>query len=417
MIDSLLFWILLIGAVAVHWSLPARWRLWFLALVSIGYLALASPRDVKIHAYAHAGILLGLALLCYVLGPLTAGPRALSTDAGAVAKPLWLRRLIFWGLIGLILGYLVFAKYILPATWWRGSFLRTYAVPLGISYFCFKLIDMLVYTARNPLRFRSLDSYLCCLFLFPTAAAGPIERYEQFIKNDRSSSPAQDILQGTTRIIYGLIKRFVIVESLFSEPWRYVTHGALLEHLRRSGGLLLWKDAVLVFIYLYLDFSAYSDIAIGGCRLFGIRIMENFDWPILAPNIASFWKRWHMTLTGWCQNYIYMPIVGLTRRIGFATFATFAVIGLWHGSNRDNLPWLLWGIYHGIGLIGYQYWVRLKRSYKWAWCNHWLWYGAGVAMTILFVSLGDLVALSGTTSFAQAGQIVFRMSFLGRHHA
>ena len=86
--------------------------------------------------------------------------------------------------------------------------------------------------------------------------------------------------------------------------------------------------------------------------------MENFNWPILAPNIASFWKRWHMTLTGWCTSYVYMPIVGATRRLNLATFATFVVIGLWHGTFKSNLPWVLWGMYNGAGMIGYQLRVR-----------------------------------------------------------
>jgi alginate O-acetyltransferase complex protein AlgI len=145
--------------------------------------------------------------------------------------------------------------------------------------------------------------------------------------------------------------------------------------------------------------------------------MENFNWPIFAPNIVSFWKRWHMTLTGWCQSYVYMPMVGLTRRMGLATLATFLVIGAWHGCARQSLPWLLWGAYHGVGMIGYQYWARLKRFYKWAWCDHWLWYGAGVVLTLLFVSLGGMVALAEPKSFREAGDMLARMTFLGKPHA
>jgi alginate O-acetyltransferase complex protein AlgI len=418
MIESWVFWAMLAGALLVHASLPLRWRFWFLAVISIAYLCIASPNNVKIHPYAHALILLGLALACYYLAPLTADPRAFAAQGGsAVSLPrLWLRRLIFWGLISLILGYLCWMKYVLPSFWWRGAILKYYALPLGVSYFSFKLIDMLIYSARNPLKPRSLDSYLSSVFLFPTAAAGPIERYEHFQQNAHLVSRSDDLLQGATRIIYGLIKRFVIVESLFSDQWRYVTRGAMWEHLPRTSPWHLWWAAISVFLYLYIDFSAYSDIAIGCCRLFGIRLMENFNWPVFAPNIASFWKRWHMTLTGWCTSYVYMPIVGWTRRMNVATFATFVVIGLWHGTFKSNLPWLLWGIYNGLGMIGYQYWVRIKRFYKWAWCNHWMWYGAGIAVTLLFVSVGDLLALAEPPNLAQAGRILIRMSFLHGLH-
>jgi alginate O-acetyltransferase complex protein AlgI len=382
--------------------------MWFLAMVSIAYLATVSPRDVKIHPYTHAGILVVFGILGYALAGCTS---ARST------WPRWVKRIVFWVLIGLPLGYLLFAKYVIPSAWFHGTPIGAYSVPLGISYICFKLIHMIVDAARDPKKSGTLDAYLSNLFLYPTTAAGPIERYDNFLKSRSEHLFGDDILQGLTRIIYGLIKRFVILEVLFADAWRFVTHGALSERIADLSPFAMWKLAIYTFLYLYLDFSAYSDIAIGCCRLFGIRIMENFDWPILAPNIAVFWRRWHMTLTNWCTSYIYMPVVGVTRRLGLATLLTFLVIGLWHGTAKSTLPWVLWGIYHGVGMIFYQYWSKLKRFYKWAWCEHWLWYGAGVASTVLFVSLGTFVALAEPTSFAQAGDILRQMTFPGRHHA
>jgi len=408
LIESSSFWFILLGSVIVFWTLPLRARFWFLALVSIAYLATMSPRDVKIHSYAHAAILVALALLGYAF----AGRTSVRSN-----WPAWLRRTVFWMLVAFPLGYLLFAKYVVPSSWFHGTLIRAYAVPLGISYICFKLIHMIVESARDPSKTSRLDTYLSNLFLFPTDAAGPIERYDHFLKNTSPRVASDDILQGFTRIIYGLIKRFVIVEALFADAWRFVTHGALPERLALLSPLVMWKLSLYAFLYLYLDFSAYSDIAIGCCRLFGIRIMENFDWPILAPNIAVFWRRWHMTLTGWCTSYVYMPLVGLTRKLGLATFVTFIVIGLWHGTAKSTLPWVLWGIYHGVGMLFYQYWARLKRFYKWAWCEHWLWYGAGVAITLLFVSLGTFIALAEPTSFGQAGSILRQMTVPPRHHA
>ena len=191
----------------------------------------------------------------------------------------------------------------------------------------------------------------------------------------------------------------------------------MIEQLPHTTALDLWAIAIAVFLYLYLDFSAYTDIAVGCCLLFGIRVMENFNWPIIAPNIASFWKRWHMTLTDWCQRYVYMPLVGLTRKINTSLFVTFLVIGLWHGTSKATIPWVLWGAYNGVGMIAYQYWARLKRLYKWAWCDHWLWYGAGVVVTLLFISLGTFIALAEPDTFTQARQILVQMSFLGKVHA
>ena len=176
-----------------------------------------------------------------VLFPGSTNGRSAFAAAGGIAAqggsvrlpPLWLRRLIFWGLVGLILGYLSFLKYVMPTLWWRGAILKYYALPLGVSYFSFKLIDMLVYSVQSDQTQSGHGfEFLCSVFIFPTAAAGPIERYEHFQQNARSiSRRSDDLLQGSTRIIYGLIKRFVIVESLFSDQWRYVTRGAMWEHL------------------------------------------------------------------------------------------------------------------------------------------------------------------------------------------
>ena len=109
----------------------------------------------------------------------------------------------------------------------------------------------------------------------------------------------------------------------------------------------VWGFLALTYLYAYLDFSAYTDIAIGASRLFGIKIMENFNFPILAINISDFWKRWHMTLAGWCQTYIYMPVMARTRTPYAAVFATFTMMGLWHGATAG---WLLWGLYHATGV-------------------------------------------------------------------
>jgi alginate O-acetyltransferase complex protein AlgI len=116
-----------------------------------------------------------------------------------------------------------------------------------------------------------------------------------------------------------------------------------------------WFICGLIYLQVYLDFSAYTDLAIGTSRLFGFRIMENFRWPIFATSIGGFWTRWHRTLAGWCQAYIYMPLLGLTRNPYLAVYAAFTAIGIWHAG---SLAFLLWGIYHSTGVAVYHLWRR-----------------------------------------------------------
>ena len=114
------------------------------------------------------------------------------------------------------------------------------------------------------------------------------------------------------------------------------------------------------FVYYYLDFSSYSDIAIGGSRLFGFRICENFNFPLFAASIGEFWQRWHMSLAQWCQSYVYMPLIGLTRNPYTALYATMLTIAMWHGA---SLNWFFWGIYHATGIVVFQKWVKLRRKH------------------------------------------------------
>ncbi len=129
----------------------------------------------------------------------------------------------------------------------------------------------------------------------------------------------------------------------------------MLKHVSKLATLDLWGYLTLYYLTLYLNFSAYTDIAIGTSRFFGFRIMENFNFPILATSIDEFWRRWHMTLTNWCREYVYQPVLGLWRRPMIASYATFVVIGLWH---EFSLSRILWGVLHGSALIGYFSWKR-----------------------------------------------------------
>ena len=270
------------------------------------------------------------------------------------------------------------------------------AAPLGISYFTFKLIHYAVETARGNITDRSLSRFFCYIFLFPIFTAGPIERFDHFLTHAEDRWRSQTMVEGLTRISHGLIKIFVLAK--FAQP-KFLGMGvpgsaaALVADLGEFAPYQIWLFFAVTYLYAYLDFSAYSDIAIGAARLFGFRIMENFRFPILAVNISDFWRRWHMTLVGWCQTYIYMPVMARTRTPYAAVFCTFIAMGLWHGAGAG---WLLWGLYHASGVALYMSWARFARKFNWwrrATKGH-LRY-LGIPVTFAFVS--------GSYAFSSAG--------------
>ena len=367
MIQTATFWLVLLATVVAYWLLPPRMRLWFLAAASFGYLISLDPVGV-------------VTLLGWTLAVFYAAPRAMATGRQGP--------LVLAGIVALILGYLIWQKYLPTYLAMIGQATpgAAIAVPLGISYFSFKLIHYAVETARGNLTDRSLPTFLSYVFLFPIFTAGPIERYDHFRQNIAARPDAAMFATGLTRIAHGLIKVAILAQVFNPSGFGHGVPASAAEVVGQSGIAVwqVWAFVVLSYLYAYFDFSAYSDIAIGASRLFGITIMENFRLPVLAVNIIDFWKRWHMTLAAWCQSYVYMPVLARSRSPYAAVFATFVVMGLWHGATGN---WFLWGLYHASGVAAYTAWTRKMRTRP-------LWRRAttgparylGVPATFLFVS-------------------------------
>jgi alginate O-acetyltransferase complex protein AlgI len=381
-ITSGLFWALLLVSVPVYWIVPVHWRLRFLAAVSFGYLS-----------YLHAPsvcLMLGVSVLVHALAP----------RPGEARRRIALK----WLVIGMVF-FLAFHKYLPPLLVGLGPMMKIVA-PIGVSYFSFKLIHYAVERGRGTFGEHSFSTYLCWVFLFPIFAGGPIERFEHFTRNQSERLDPALLAEGATRIFHGIVKRFLIAEC-----WLEIMPTQdLLEQLPDLSGLDAWKYCVLTFLFAYLDFSALSDIAIGASRLFGLRIMENFHWPILAPSIGDFWKRWHMTLMQWCQTYIYMPIIGLTRKPYVAAYATFLTMGLWHAG---TLHWVGWGLYHATGVALYQRWARFRRTRDWPLLNGRAWTVLGIVLTFLYVSGGSaFTSVWGTGSVYDSLRILAKMAWI-----
>jgi alginate O-acetyltransferase complex protein AlgI len=191
----------------------------------------------------------------------------------------------------------------------------------------------------------------------PTMVAGPIKRFQGFSEQlPDAETSAGDVDAGIRRILIGLLKKIVFADTinLWTAP---LASGAAL------GGATRADIAVALLAYslrIYLDFSAYSDIAIGSARLFGLRVPENFSWPYLKRNISEFWRSWHMSLTSWIRDYVYIPLGGnrkgdARRYVNLVT--AMAVSGIWHGAGWNFLGW---GVYHGVLMALHRFWTSAK---------------------------------------------------------
>jgi alginate O-acetyltransferase complex protein AlgI len=266
-------------------------------------------------------------------------------------------------LILFVLSYLTYHKYI-PVIFGYLAGLSVSAellIPLGISYFTFKLIHYSIENGRGNFKPHTFSQFFTYIYLFPIYTAGPIERFDHFQNNWTSTQRKEDLIEGGTRIVYGLIKKFFVSAILLAPLLAGNDASSILSRIDSIEVYKVWGFLLVSYLLIYIDFSAYSDIAIGSSRMMGFKIMENFNWPIFATNISMLWKRWHMTLSGWCQSYVYMPTIGITRNPYLAVILTFLAVGLWHGGAYS---WIAWGLYQGAGVLVYVIWSRFKMRRK-----------------------------------------------------
>lgn len=250
-----------------------------------------------------------------------------------------------------VLGYFKYANFFVDQVSAMGRWLgaaplewRAVVLPIGVSFFVFHSISYLIdiYRKKCEPRRNPLDVALY-LSLFPQLVAGPIVRYNQIASQlDDRSATVDDIARGAVRFVYGLCKKVLVADAA----------GAIADAAFGLGGGELTTAAALLgaFAYtfqIYFDFSAYSDMALGLGRMFGFHFPENFNRPLTAASITDFWRRWHMTLSFWFRDYVYVPLGGSQSK-GWRTYgnlwAVFLLSGLWHGA---SWTFVAWGAYHG----------------------------------------------------------------------
>lgn len=263
------------------------------------------------------------------------------------------KKWLTWGIVPTLLT-LCFFKYWAPV--WsvvggmldnaeRFNILRV-VLPLGMSYYILKSISYMidvfrekVVCERNPI------NYLAYVSFFGQIVSGPIQRYEQWYREWNKVRPTKTYINGFYHIMMGLFMKLVIANRLvgfidvtFTSP-------------NDAGGLQLWLGFFLYAVYIYCDFAGYSHIAIGVTNFLGLDCIDNFNRPYYSNNIREFWNRWHISLSSWLKDYVYIPLggnrKGPARRV-LNVMITFLTCGIWHGS---TMSFVVWGGYHGVANI------------------------------------------------------------------
>ncbi|MCD8212440.1 MAG: MBOAT family protein [Oscillospiraceae bacterium] len=234
-------------------------------------------------------------------------------------------------------------------------------LPIGISFFTFQAISYIIdcrWETVEPQR--SFKNFLLYLSLFPQLIAGPIVRYSVIGNEltDRSVN-MQDIAEGAMRVVAGLAKKVIIANSLYAIVTTFFTDD--ITGLSTTG---TWYTVIIYALYVYFDFSGYSDMAIGMGRIFGFHFNENFTHPFACGTIAEFWQRWHISLGSFFRDYLlYVPIFGAPRKY-LNLFLVWFCTGLWHGASWN---FVLWGLYFGL-FICFEQSIGKKWIKKWpAW--------------------------------------------------
>lgn len=325
--DSLEFLIFLPLTALAHWLCPQRWR--WVVLLAASYLFYAWY-DIRLSA-------------------LILGVTAVSYAAALGMKRASRRRLWLILTVAACLGVLGYFKYFnffgRSAAALTGGVWTSWDIvlPVGISFYTFQAMSYVIDVYRGNLTpERHFGYYALYLSFFPQLVAGPIERAGRLLPQLRAPRKfsAGDLRAGCRMILNGFFRKIVIAD--LCAPF---VEAAYSEACNQGAGVIV--GTVLFALQIYCNFSGYSLIAAGSARLLGIRLMKNFDRPYLAWSLRDFWRRWHISLTNWFTDYVYIPLGGSRRgklRQAAATMAVFTLSGLWHGA---NWTYLLWGALHG----------------------------------------------------------------------
>ncbi len=340
--NTWVFAVFALTSIVLYWgAVPQRFKP--IALIVLGSLFYV----YNIPAYLI--LIVALGVVTFVIGRLMLRPNV---------SPRARKGLLTLGVV-LIAGTLVFFKYtkffaatidqvarhdIVP--------LPHILVPLAISFFTFEFVHVLVDVYLGKIGALPLLEFSTFTMFFPTLVAGPIKRFQSFAPQVREivMPPTPTFVLNLYRIAMGLAKKTIVADSmtLFTQP--------ILAPSDAYGRLDYWAALFGYAAKIYFDFTGYSDIAIGTSGLLGLRIPENFEMPYRTQNIAQFWRHWHMSLSSWIRDYIFIPLGGSrgsTAVTAANLFVAMALAGLWHGA---AWTFVVWGLWHAAGLAVCRWW-------------------------------------------------------------
>jgi alginate O-acetyltransferase complex protein AlgI len=350
----------------LYWLIPYRFRWVLLLSASFVFYTIINP--------LYSPLLLSLALLNYVWG--------IWIDNQSIDNKRNL--ILIWGIVINVSCLFVFkyfnslAEFILPSIYQiksTGSFLLSIIVPLGISFYTFTNISYLIEVKRRKICAEKHFGYFACyVSFFPKLIQGPIERPQKFIQQiyTKNDFNYQFAVSGMRLILWGFFKKLVIADKLATSV------SMVYDNFADKTGPQIITATILYAIQIYMDFSAYTDIAMGSARLLGFELSPNFKRPYASKSIKEFWTRWHITLSNWLRDYVFLPSAFFLSRhlkkdhylyirtdkiiYSLAITLTFLICGAWHGV---GLNFLVWGALYALYLIVAQLIARSKnRFYK-----------------------------------------------------
>lgn len=383
--NSFSYFLFLPVVVALYWFGPRAARLNLLLVASYVFYMSWIP--------AYGLLILALTIANYFIG--------VAIDSFQNHK----KRILVGGLI-FNLGCLCFFKYanfLLDSFFGCFSYLKNWLavpgavdaftlnilLPLGISFFTFEFIHYIVDVYRGSKPISGFRNFALFAAFFPSQIAGPIKRYQDFMEqlgqNDKFR--ADYFRQGMALVLQGLFKKIALGDNI----GRVVNAG--FANPAGLGTLDAWIVVPAFTLQIFFDFSGYTDIGRGSALLLGYKVPENFNWPFLSPNLSDFWRRWHMSLTSWLRDYLFIPLGG--SRVGpwrqrFNLMLTMVLGGLWHGAAWH---YVIWGAFHGLGLVLTKDWQELVgRSQFLSKLRPTVgWHCAGVLSTWIFLTFAGLL--------------------------
>jgi alginate O-acetyltransferase complex protein AlgI len=389
----------------VYWLLPRGvWRLSFLVLASWVFVGWFDWRFVL--------IMVGATLIDWVAALLIARvpSGAEGDDAAAAAFRRRRRAILIVAIVAnlAILGYFKYRGFFLDSLNGLGSLANVelglpvlrVLLPLGISFYTFSAMSYVIDVYRGDARAtRSFLRYAAFIALFPRAIAGPILRWRD-VEGDFSDQPRRLTTRlaalGLFFIACGMAKKLLVADVMLPHVDALFGNAA---HLHFFSG---WAAALGYSLQLYFDFSGYSDMAVGIAFLLGFHFPQNFDSPYKAANPSQFWRRWHMTLSFWMRDYVFIPLGGSRRGMAMTVrnlMVTFIVVGIWHGAGWTFIVWgLLHGIYQSVHAVARKKGLTPKN----VWLNRLLTFVAVVVAWVFFRA----------ATLRQAGQVLKAMAGL-----